>query len=132
MCIDFHKLKLSLGQNFSRLFICVSGEFNWSQLSIQSRGCRRNLNTRVVNTGDCCLLQPSPSYRRRINQTALVSYFFFSFFNFRFSFKLSLAFFWPSLLPLSFLPLSPISFSPCLKMSCVGRLRPETVFGRGI
>ena len=47
-------------------------------------------------------------------------YFFFSFFIFRFSFGLSWAFFCCSLLPLSFLPLSPISLSPCLKMIFTG------------
>ena len=45
--------------------------------------------------------------------------FFFSFFNLRFSFGLSRAFFCCSLLPLSFFPLSPISVSPCLKMPCI-------------
>ena len=44
--------------------------------------------------------------------------FFLSFFNLRFSFGLSWAFFCRSLLPLSFFPLSPISVSPCLKMTC--------------
>ena len=42
---------------------------------------------------------------------------FLSFFNFRFSLGLSLAFFRCSLFPLSLLPpLSPISIPPCLKM----------------
>ncbi|MBA7545370.1 hypothetical protein ES705_37736 [subsurface metagenome] len=49
-------------------------------------------------------------------QTTL--YFFFSFFNFRFSFGLSCALFCCSRLPLSFFPLSPISFSPFLKITC--------------
>ena len=40
--------------------------------------------------------------------------FFFSFFNFRFSFGLCRAFFCSSLLPLSFFPLSAISLSPML------------------
>ncbi len=39
-------------------------------------------------------------------------FIFFSFFNLRFSFGLSWAFFCFSLLPLSFFPLSPISVSP--------------------
>jgi hypothetical protein len=43
--------------------------------------------------------------------------FFFSFFNFRFSFGLCCAFFCFSLLPLSLLPLSPMSVSPCLKLT---------------
>ena len=43
-------------------------------------------------------------------------YCFFSFFNFRFSFGLSWAFFCCSFLPLSFFPLSPISVSPCLSL----------------
>jgi len=42
---------------------------------------------------------------------------FFSFFNFRFSFRLSWAFFCFSLLPLSFFPLSAIFVSPCLKVN---------------
>ena len=45
--------------------------------------------------------------------------FFFSFFNFRFSFGVSWAFFCCSFLPLSFFPLSPISVSPCLQMTCI-------------
>ena len=62
-------------------------------------------------------LRPKPIGRTR---TPLGNYlFFFSLFNFRFSFGLSLAFFWCSFLPLSFLPLSPISVSPCLKMICI-------------
>ena len=43
--------------------------------------------------------------------------FFFSLFNLRFSFGSSWAFFCCCLLPLSFFPLSPISLSPCLKMT---------------
>ncbi len=43
--------------------------------------------------------------------------FFFSLFNFRFSFGLSCAFFFCSLLPLSLLPLSPISVPPRLEMT---------------
>ena len=45
---------------------------------------------------------------------------FFSFFNFRFSFRLSWAFFCFSLLLLSFFPLSAIFVSPCLKMTFAG------------
>jgi hypothetical protein len=37
--------------------------------------------------------------------------------SFRFSFSVSRPFFCCSLLPLSFLPLSPISYSPCLRMN---------------
>ena len=44
--------------------------------------------------------------------------FFFSFFSFRFSIRLRAAFFWCSRLPLSFFPVSPMSVSPCLKMTC--------------
>ena len=58
------------------------------------------------------------------------SYFFFSFFNCRFSFGLSLAFFCCSFLPLSFLPVSPMSVSPRLKVNCAGLSRPNPVFGR--
>ncbi len=46
---------------------------------------------------------------------------FFSFFNLRFSFELSWAFFCCSLLPLSFFPLSPIFVSPYLKMACISQ-----------
>ncbi|MHC4646648.1 MAG: hypothetical protein ACYTBJ_14210 [Planctomycetota bacterium] len=54
------------------------------------------------------------------HRTPLGNYlFFFSFFNFRFSFAVSWAFFCFSLLPLSFFPLSPILVSPCLKMTCI-------------
>lgn len=55
--------------------------------------------------------------------------FFFSCFNFRFSFGLSWAFFCCSFLPLSFFPLSPISVSPCLKMSRTGLWRRKPFFG---
>ena len=44
--------------------------------------------------------------------------FLFPFFNFRFSFGLSWAFFCCSFLPLSFFPLSAISVFPCLKVNC--------------
>ncbi len=47
-------------------------------------------------------------------------YFFFAFFCFRFSFRLSWAFFCCSFLPLSFFPLSPISVSPCLNRDSPG------------
>jgi len=51
---------------------------------------------------------------------APVNYLFlFSFFNFRFSFGVSWAFFCFSLLPLSFFPLSTIPVSPCLKITCI-------------
>ncbi len=43
---------------------------------------------------------------------SLGSHFLFSLFNCRFSFGLCWAFFWCSLLPLSFFPLSPISITP--------------------
>ena len=56
--------------------------------------------------------------------------FFFSLFNFRFSFGFSRAFFCCSLLPLSFFPLSPISVSPCLEMTCAGLWRIPTTFVR--
>jgi hypothetical protein len=46
--------------------------------------------------------------------------FFFSFFDFRFSFGLRCAFFCFSLLTLSLLPLSPMSVSPCLKLIHAG------------
>ena len=55
---------------------------------------------------------------------------FFSFFNFRFSFRLSWAFFCFSLLPLSFFPLSAIFVSPCVKMTCAGLWRRNPFFGR--
>ena len=54
------------------------------------------------------------SYKNGRRAELLGIYFFFSFFCFRFSFRLSWAFFCCSLLPLSFFPLSPISVSPCL------------------
>ena len=49
--------------------------------------------------------------------------FFFSFFNFRFSFGLSWAFFWFSLLPLSFFPPSPMSASPCNNNDYTARIK---------
>ena len=47
-----------------------------------------------------------------LNVTVRAYLFFFSLFCFRFSFGVSRAFFWCSFLPLSLLPLSPISVSP--------------------
>ena len=70
---------------------------------------------------------PSPLYLRAYtwlilkHRIALDIYlFFFSSFNFRFSFGLRCAFFCFSLLPLSLLPLSPMSVSPCLKLTYAG------------
>ena len=56
---------------------------------------------------------------------------FFCFFNLRFSFRLSWAFFCFSLLFLSFFPLSAIFVSPCLKMTCAGLWRRNPVVDGG-
>jgi len=70
---------------------------------------------------------PSPLYLRADtwlilrHRTALEIYlFFFSCFNFRFSFGVCCAFFCFSLLPLSLLPLSPMFVSPFLKLTWAG------------
>ena len=73
------------------------------------------------------LTEPMPHYWLTSGGGAFC---FFSFFNFRFSFRLSWAFFCFSLLPLSFFPLSAIFVSPCLKMTCAGLWRRNPVFGR--
>ena len=82
-----------------------------SQLLEASQFCRY-VGVSWLTPKFSCVGGPTP--------TTLGIYFFFSFFNFRFSFGLSWAFFCCSLLPLSFFPLSPISVSPCLKVNCAG------------
>ncbi len=87
-----------------RVMMCIRGYYLIMRyLSI------KNISSQIIGGKDRC--HPCGNHRKTPG-----IYCFFSFFNLRFSFGLSWAFFCCSFLPLSLFPLSPISVSPCLNL----------------